>query len=365
MAALQAEPVKGQAAVATGRSLNIMMKRILVGAHHKTGSVLSWEIVNLLIEFIPGRPTDALRFIDLSNWLRKEPLSYALKHSPRAVFTRNIWFEHPIDVSGIKFLHFVRRPMPRIASAYLYHKRGAPTDAMKWVDWRIFDFKGRKSYAEVLNALDMRDGLLVEAIRTYPEAVGSTHAYASAARLPADENLPVWLDRFEDRPHDTLSAIFQFVYGDADRRLGDFLAKAESRQIVLKDASSATQRGHVTRNDASRRAVDATIASSAEIAHLYADIVQKMEPPPTTSRTAKESEPGLLAEPDANISDIFDDLKSKTGYLSLSQGRVQADEKFWRDPDASSLWQTFALSNFANGHLMMQPFIQALLSRLA
>jgi hypothetical protein len=342
-----------------------MMKRIVVGAHHKTGSVLSWEIVNLLIEFIPGRPADAVRVTDLPNWMRKLPLSYALKHSPKAVFARSMWFEHEIDVPGIKFLHFVRRPMPRLASAYLFHKRGAPTDAMRWADWRIFDFNGRKSYVEVLNALDVRDGLLVEAIRTYPEAVGSARAYASAAGLPADQNLPVWLDRFEDRPLDSLSAIFQFVYGDADSRLGDFLAKAESRQIVLKDDSSALRRGHVTRNDASRRTVEATIGSSAEIAHLYADIAQKMGPSPTTSPTLAGGEPGLLAELDSNISDIFDDIKSKTHILSLSPGRVQSSKKFWRDPDASAVWQTFALSNFANGHLMMQPFIQTLLSRLA
>jgi hypothetical protein len=342
-----------------------MMKRIIVGAHHKTGSLLSWEIANLLIEFIPERPTDAAYVADLPNWMRKLPLSYALRHSPKALFARSMWFEHQIDVSGIKFLHFVRHPMPRLASAYLYHKRGAPTDAMRWADWRIFDFNGRKSYVEVLNALDVREGLLVEAIRTYPEAVGSTRAYASGARLPAGQNLPVWLDRFVDRPLDSLSAIFQFVYGDADSRLGDFLAQAESRQIVLKDDSPTVHRGHVTRNDASRRTVEATIASSAEIARLYADIVQTMGAPPTTSSTVTGADAALLAEPDSNISDIFDDVKSKTHFFSLSPGKVQGSEKFWRDPDASSIWQTFALSNFANGHLMMQPFIQALLSRLA
>lgn len=358
--ALQRGPLPASALAGNGVAVRFpekpgpMMKPTIVGAHHKTGSVLSWEIVKLLTEFVGGRPKDAVRFADIPNWLRKEPLSYALEHSPRALFRRNIWCEHQIDVSGIKFLHFVRHPMPRIASGYLYHKRGAPTDVIRWPDWPIFDFRGRKCYIELLNALDIREGLLVEAIRTYPEALGSARAYASAARLPAGENLPVWLEHFEHRPLDSLTAIYKFVYGDADGRLADFLAKAESRDIVLREDSAAYRR-HVTRNDTGRRTIEETIASSAEIARLYDDIARKMGAAPMTSR-------GEQAGP---LSDIFDDLKSKSHFLLMSPRSAQDSGEFWRDPAAGSIWQTFALSNFANGHLMMQPYIQALLSRLA
>ena len=129
---------------------------LVLGCHHKTGSVLLIQLMDRLLprlnqkrrlnKIVSGSPMD-----------RKAPLSGILNHYRGCDCYVNLWFEHEIDVpsDSIRLLHFVRHPVKWVRSAYLYHKKGAPSDLIRWLDWRVFRFKGEElSYFEVLNRLD-------------------------------------------------------------------------------------------------------------------------------------------------------------------------------------------------------------------
>ncbi len=329
---------------------------LIVGAHHKTGSSLATRIVSLLADCVPptsfGMKNEPAY---LQCAFRKLPLSLALKTVPRRIITSSQWFEHRIDVTEIKFLHFVRDPLACIASAYLYHMRGAPNDNIKWTEWAIFQFAGQKSYREVLNALSLADGVFLEAIRTYPEAMGTARAFASAtARLQPDNRLAIWLDAFEARPLKHLNDILRFVCGPAHPDREAFLQRAQAEDIILHTGSRAIKSGHVTRNDPARGAVDRAITSSTSIRRLYDVVIRRM---------------GLHKPPmdvDANhqAEDIIDDIARNTPLLMTSPLLVEQNPGFWTDRAAAQAWQCLALSTVGNGHLMMYPFMQRYISRL-
>jgi len=317
----------------------------VIGVHHKAGTLLASAIADLLAE---ARPVGLAH---VPSQLRKLPLSQVLRALSRSGLYLSCWCEHQIDADAVKFLHFVREPSARIASAYLYHRRRAPNDLLRWVDWPIFEFRGRKSYAEVVNALELGDGLVVEAIRSFPEMFGSARAFASARALPAGLNLPVWLHRFEQDGTAGLSEIFRFVHGDDDG-LDAFMAGAEKSAILIDEARGGDRRGHVTRDDPLRDEVDAAIAGSADIARLYDEVARSMGLAPASAGEAR-------------IADIVDAIKGNAGLLATCTHVLESSPRFWSDRNSAAIWQAIALANLGNGHLMMQPFIQAFLARIA
>lgn len=330
-------------------------KPAIIGAHHKTGATLAWSMIRLLARHVPkavrGEENPAAR---LHNSTRKLPLSLALGTVQKKPIVYSIWFEHAFDVRGVRFLHFVRHPQSCLASAYLYHKRGAPSDPLRWIEWPIFAFNGPKSYVALLNAVDPADGIMLEAIRTYPEALGSARAASSGARLLGTDYMPIWLDDFDKDPLRPLAAIFHFVCGDDAPGLDAFLAAARSGDVILGPGSAAVARGHVTRHDAARSIVEKAIAESPAIARLYGPVFRQMglaEPAPAPQAAAAGSGlPGLLA-----------DIERHAPLLVTSPDILKDQPGFWRAPISPRGWQSFALSNVGNGHLMMYPFMQAYL----
>lgn len=334
-----------------------MKKTALVGAHHKTGTMLAMEIVKLISETGSLKwETDDKPISLIPNQYRKLPLSRVLQRVPRAKVTYSIWFEHEIDMPEIAFLHFVRNPWMRIASGYLYHRRGAPSDQIKWVDWAIFEFHGQKrSYREILNELSFADGVVVEAIRTYPEAVGTAHAFKSSLSLPAEDRLIIWLDEFEDNPTQSLRSIFDLFFENDPDRLSLFLSKAKSRNIVLNDNSSLMRKGHVTKTDENRTVVEKLTKDSQEINFLYEAVMQDMN----ISSVPMRSPPG------PQILNLLSEIKSSKKYLMLNPEAAGFNPQFWNDRNTSNLWQMFTLSNFGCGHLMMYPFVQRFIASLS
>lgn len=351
-----------------------MTQPLIIGVHHKTGTLLALEIAKLLAQYIsPDKINFEKSITSIPNSYRKLPLSSVLRSIPRSIIAYNLWFEHEIDLQGIKFLHFIRDPFTRIASAYLYHKRGAPSDYVRWVDWPIFEFGGPKSYAELLNILDLNDGLIVEAIRTYPEAMGSARALESASRHIPNDYLPMWLNDFENNSKEALARIFRFMYGQTDNRLSDFIMRASSGNIILKQNSDAIQRGHVTRNDVDRSIIEETIGQSMEIIDLYKNIFKKMEAKLTTNKDTlglnipSHQGRSFLTEYDGRPSTgyhIIREIQINIEILMSSPALLEHDKNFWKDACASKIWQSIALSNFGMGHLMMLPFIQRFVSQL-
>lgn len=333
-----------------------MKKTALIGAHHKTGTMLAMEIVKLISETGSLKwETDNKPISLIPNQYRKLPLSMALQRVPRAKITCNIWFEHEIDMPELVFLHFVRNPLMRVTSAYLYHRRGAPSDQIKWVDWVIFEFHGQKrSYREILNELSFADGVLVEAIRTYPEAVGSARAFKSSLSLPAEDRLTIWLDEFENNPTKSLRSIFDLFFENDPDRLSLFLLKAKSRNIILNDDSSLKRSRHVTKTDDNRTVVEKLTKDSPEINFLYETIMQDMN----ISSVQMSSTSG------SQILNLLSEIKLSKKYLMLNPEAASFNPHFWNDRNASNLWQMFTLSNFGCGHLMMYPFIQRFIANL-
>lgn len=333
-----------------------MKKTTLVGVHHKTGTALATEIVKLISDTGSLKSEAADRPIaSISNHYRKLPLSKALQLVPKAKIIANIWFEHEIDISELIFLHFVRNPLTRIASAYLYHRRGAPNDPIRWVDWAIFEFHGEKrSYRKILNELSFADGVLVEAIRTYPEATGTARAFRSSLSLPAEDRLIIWLDEFEDDPAKSLTSIFDLFFDKDPDRLGVFLLKAKSRNIILNYDSAARRNGHITKTDDNRKIVEELIVNSPEINFLYGSVMQDM------NILAAPKDPNLGSQ----IFDLLNEIELSKRYLMMHPEVASLDRHFWNDRNTSNLWQTLTLSNFGCGHLMMYPFIQRFISSL-
>lgn len=332
-----------------------MKKTALVGVHHKTGTALAMEIVKLISDTGSLKWETAERPVtSIPNHYRKLPISRTLQLVPKAKIVVNMWFEHEIDTSEIVFLHFVRNPLVRITSAYLYHRRGAPNDPVRWVDWAIFDFHGKKSYRELLNELSFADGVLVEAIRTYPEAIGSARAFKSSLSLPVENRLTFWLDEFEEDPTQSLKSIFDLFFDNDPDRLSLFLLQSKSRNIVLDANSEANIDGHVTKTDDNRTVAEKLIVNSPEINCLYGTVMQDMN----ISLTQPSPQPG------SQILDLLNEIKLSREYLMVHPEIASLNPHFWSDRNTSNLWQTLTLSNFGCGHLMMYPFIQRFISSL-
>ena len=333
-----------------------MKKTALVGVHHKTGTALAMEIVKLISDTGSLKWETAERSVtSIPNHYRKLPISRTLQLVPKAKIVVNMWFEHEIDKSEIVFLHFVRNPLVRITSAYLYHRRGAPNDPVRWVDWAIFDFHGqKKSYRELLNELRFADGVLVEAIRTYPEAIGSARAFRSSLSLPAEDRLIVWLDEFEEDPTQSLKSIFDLFFDNDPDRLSLFLLQSNSRNIVLNANSAANRDGHVTKTDDNRTVVEKLTVNSPEINFLYGTVMQDM------SISLTQPGPQLGSQ----IFDLLNEIKLSRKYLMVHPEIASLDPHFWSDRNTTNLWQTLTLSNFGCGHLMMYPFIQRFIANL-
>src|SRR6266481_1475627 len=176
---------------------------IVLGCHHKTGTHLLTPLIRAASDefwdrrnVVWGRPDQ-----------RKLPLSKIVEGYNRWFCYLNIWFEHEVDVPecSIRFLQFVRHPAKWVRSAFLYHKKGGPSEGTPWLKWRIFRISDRNvSYQELLNGLDEERGLMIEAIRCFPEIAGTSRSARSATSVRMRHQ--VTLEDFEHDFEGTLRA---------------------------------------------------------------------------------------------------------------------------------------------------------------
>lgn len=327
---------------------------LIIGCHHKTGTMLLAAIVKTLrsqrrsyCNLVVAAPHD-----------RKLPFSLILqdlkaKHLNKPCWYIDIWFEHEMDItpSSVRFLHFVRHPADRIRSAYLYHAKGAPNDTGRWLDWRIFSvFNKAVSYCELLNIVDDKVGLLIEALRSYPEIAGTARAAKTSDHLT--QRLQISLEQIAANYDANIRKVCEFM------GLGKTSAKIAANALRQHDLSKMHKNdvpNHVTRYNPKADQLKRYLLEDPLFHKLYSQCVEETGFECCSSQRRKKS----LVNDDivANILNsktrLLTDLRTELGHADIRSGLVMKD------------WLPYALQAFGPcGHLMMYEFIQTFIDSL-
>ena len=321
---------------------------LIIGCHHKTGTCLLIQLLNKLGprliqkgrlgNIIMGNPID-----------RKLPLSSILNRNRCGCYV-NMWFEHEIDVppDNIRFLHFVRHPTKWVRSAYLYHKKGAPSDLIRWLDWKVFCFNGAAaSYFEVLNQVDSRLGLAIESVRSFPEIVGTACSARSSSSLVHCQRIS--LEQVHRDFGAAMAGLCSFL-GFGQSEIAGIVAQL--KHLDLSDSPPGSLPPNVTRRSANSAELEQTLGEDPQFAKLYAGAARDM---------------GFhLAEPQSGSNSILPEgivnaLLEGISQVLLSWQTVERSDKFMREETTGQWWTSYALQVFGCGHLMMQGFIQRIL----
>jgi hypothetical protein len=304
----------------------------------RVGSRLTQKL--RLSKIVNGSPVD-----------RKAPLSAILNHYQNPDCYVNLWFEHEIDVApdGIRLLHFVRHPVKWIRSAYLYHKKGAPSDSVRWLDRRVFRLKKEQvSYCEVLNRVDSAMGLAAEAIRSFPEIIGTALVARTSSRLIHRQQVSLeQLHADFDATMGLICALIGFDNFDTSEII------SELKILDLSQATSGQLPQNVTRNSPDSLDLERTLESDPMFHKLFdsaaSDMGFRFSEVPQQSRS-------ILPEA------IVTTLLNGTSHLCTPWQAVEKDGDFMvNEEDSVKWWLTYALQVSGCGHLMMHSFIQQLL----
>jgi hypothetical protein len=322
---------------------------LVLGCHHKTGSVLLTQFMDR----VGSRFTQKLRLSKIVNGSpvdRKAPLSAILNHYQNPDCYINLWFEHEIDVApdSIRLLHFVRHPVKWVRSAYLYHKKGAPSDSVRWLDRRVFRLKEEQvSYCEVLNRVDSATGLAAEAIRSFPEIIGTALVARTSSCLTHRQQVSLeQLHADFDATMGLICALVGFDETDTSEII------AELKILDLSRASPGQMPQNVTRNSPNSQELERTLEGDPMFHKLFdsaaSDMGFRFSEMPRQSRS-------ILPEA------IVTTLLNGTSHLCTPWQAVERDRDFMLDGDSITWWLTYALQVSGCGHLMMHSFIQQLL----
>jgi glycosyltransferase involved in cell wall biosynthesis len=320
---------------------------IIIGTHHKTGS-------NLLITL--------LKVIEAKHWLparvvrarpeeRKLPLSGILKNysAPLPCYV-DTWFEHEVDVpeDSVRFLHFVRHPANWVRSAYLYHKKGGPSEAVPWLKWRLFRNGGQYiSYHELLNGINDERGVLIEAVRSYPEIAGTARAAATSSHLL--KRVQLSLEQFHSDFDSSIRSICEFLELDSER--SEEITYAMTEHDFSKRHSDELPL-NVTRNSSQAAYLERYLMEDPEFRRLYAQPGMEMGFPLDSNSVRSGS---LLDK------SIIDQILEAQTHL-LTHPYVQDAQEVLQADTSGNLWLAYALQSFGQGgHLMMHQFIQRIL----
>lgn len=320
---------------------------LMVACHHKTGSCFLIKLVNQLgNRLVQHRHLRNVVVGDAIN--RKLPLSAVLKQHPGCDFYMNQWFEHEVDVlpDAVQLVHFVRHPVKWVRSAYLYHKKGAPSDLIRWLDWRVFKFAGEQlSYFELLNRVEPRVGLAIEGVRSYPEIVAAAKVARGARGL--EIKLQFTLERVHEVFDEAVGELCAFLgFGGVER--GKLVHELE--HLDLSRASTVPE--NVTRNSSESADLERILAQDESFTRLFGPAAKEM---------GFELPPGRSAGEPLVPSAVVEKLIAGEKHVTTSWQTAQQTDWFMRDGEAEEWWGTYALQVPGCGHLMMQEFIQGIL----
>jgi hypothetical protein len=292
-----------------------------------------------LSKIVSGSPID-----------RKDPFSRILKRFKGCECYVNLWFEHEIDVAAdsIRFAHFVRHPVKWVRSAYLYHKKGAPSDFIRWLDWRVFRWKGDQlSYCEVLNQLDPTLGLAIEAVRIFPEIIATARVARTCSHLVYRQQLS--LEQVYDSFDETIARFCTFIgfrKSETDKLIDEF------RDLNLALPRPGSLPANVTRNSSETPELERTLSRDRLFSRLFADAAEDMG-----FRLPEEQPRGRSILPEA----IVNALLERRAHVDTHLQRAEWMKEFTRYEEADKWWAAYVLHGPGCGHLMMHNFIQQLL----
>jgi hypothetical protein len=322
---------------------------LVIASHHKAGT----NVLNDLLKRIGRSITEkrGLRNIVIGRSRdRKIPLSMILGSHKGCDCYVNIWFEHPVDVpaDSIRLLHFVRDPVKWVRSAYLYHKKGAPCDPLRWLDWKVFQHDGEpQSYFELLNRVDTNLGLSIEAIRSFPEILATAQVARTSSGLIHRQQIS--LEQLHEDFDETIRRLCMFV-GFTEKEAGELV-----RELKYLDLSAAgTLPVNVTRTDSASGELERTLAEDSSFAKLFGSAAEDMGF--TLPRTHREASTLL---PDTIVKEL---LEGRPHFLT-SAYFAQWSKPFMQAQDSKTWWIAYGLQEIGVGHLMMHGFIQEMLDK--
>jgi hypothetical protein len=320
---------------------------LVLACHHKTGSCLLIQLVNKLApRLAQKRSLNRVIVGDPIN--RKLPLSVVLRQHPGCDLYINQWFEHEVDVpaDAVELVQFVRHPVNWVRSAYLYHKKGAPSEVIRWPDWRIFRWRGaRLSYCELLSRVDTGLGLAIEAVRSFPEILGTASVARTSSALRHHQQFT--LEEVQEDFDGTISRLCGFIgFNDPDE------VAVELKELDLSRSCAGPLPANVTRTSSESAELERVLTDDPQFSRLYSQAAQEMGFQLSGNHEGKAS---ILPAP------IVQELLSGQGHLRTSWQTAQQANEFMRNSNSERWWATYALQVAGCGHLMMQGFIQEML----
>jgi hypothetical protein len=321
---------------------------LIIGCHHKTGTEFLSNVLPILADQLWSRDY----IIIGKSATRKLPLSQVLK-SIRNDFRcyLNIWFEHEVDLpqTSVRFVHFIRDPIKWIRSAYLYHKKGGPSEGSRWLDWRVFRIGDRQlSYCELLNSVREEIGILIEAVRSFPEVAGTARASYSSNHLTMKKNMT--LEQLQSEFDDNVISLCQFV-GLNSTKIN--LVMDVIRKHDLSRMAPLAMPAHVTRGTDAADRLESYLIKDAGFMRLYTDIAGQMGF--TIKRHWTQPMGSLLSD------SFIDRILSARDFLLAGDFSTEMKQHLCADVPGTG-WLAYALQSFGQGgHLMMYEFIQEMM----
>lgn len=225
------------------------MPRLVIGTHHKSGTVLMRNIV-----------VDVAKEMGMAAWIRgddAEPDHWDIY--------LDFWSIWQTDLDDLDFggVHIIRRPEALIYSAALYHLRGSE----EWLDNKWFD---GKSYVEKLRELGPEEQLIFEMNQSSKKVLARLDEVAQDPRF-------VQL-KVEDISHQRSMSAFSSAFLEAGvpaDRLGEMLAIAKRHCLwFLNDNGVDLAHSTTGMGEAWRDAFTPPV--QAEFDKIYGDLAQRL-----------------------------------------------------------------------------------------
>lgn len=236
---------------------------ILIGTHHKTGTVL---LRHILLQVCP-----------LLQWrcsIDNNPSTCISSEQARIGGMQLCFLQHGIRFkvqdtkTPFRFVHVVRDPLEVVLSGYQYHLRTTERWALR-PDKR---YNGT-SYRAYLNSLPARDGLraelkhsLKDALKTMPRLLNRTHASPCT--------LTVRLEDFERDWRGTTARLWD-IFGVEDASVATRLDRAIAKHNVYQSAQPRYFNKHVA-NVTSRSAMRGIVRDTPDIYSKIQDVRRRL-----------------------------------------------------------------------------------------
>lgn len=179
------------------------VKRLEVVTHHKTGTVFSFSIYNLLC-FEPMLPMGNLEHY------------FLMQKNSRKLICDNVWMNlaglYDVDFENIpqepdpnvKYIHFIRHPVDMLISGYLYHFKCAEgwceDPHAQWSEYLLpqTGFPVEGSYCAWLQSHSDEEGLEMELFRTLNSLDGLNNMMRAIKYLDHQDTLTICLSEAFD-----------------------------------------------------------------------------------------------------------------------------------------------------------------------